>query len=372
MCGSPKRRRDAFSTIRHHTARHFSNSETGMSEQMSNEKQPQQMTPYHEFREKLNRGIRTEIAKALPPDIDVDRFIRTVLTSVQMNPDLLSANRQSLMNACMRAAQDGLMPDGREAVLNVYNTKVRVREGNREVERWVPMVQYLPMVRGILKVMRNSGEIAHIDAAAVYEKDYFRFTRGDDPKIEHEPYLGEDDPGKIIAAYVIARLTNGEVHREVMPRRDIEKTRLASKNATGANSPWTKWYDQMGIKAVIKRAAKLLPNSADDNRLDRVIEHDNEAMGFESFNQRGADVTPIMQQATVPAIADERTEQDKRRPSRMAGFINRARAAESASPAPATPAQQAAAGLPADQAPAGEEPPPWEDVPPGVSLEAAE
>ncbi|AAQ54944.1 RecT-like protein [Burkholderia phage Bcep22] len=337
-----------------------------MSEQMSNEQQPaeQKPTPYIEFREKLNRGIRVEIEKALPPDIDVDRFIRTVLTSVQMNPDLLYANRQSLMNACMRAAQDGLFPDGREAVLNIYNTKVKVRDGNnRLIEEWVPMVQYLPMVRGILKVMRNSGEVANIDAAAVYSKDHFRFVRGDDPRIEHEPYLGDDDPGPVVAAYMIVKLSNGEVRREVMPRRDIEKTRLASKNAEGANSPWTKWYDQMAIKGVIKRGAKLLPASSD--RLDRVIDHDNEASGFEAFNQRGVDATAIVQDTpsvapaapapATPAVTDQRAEQDQRRPSRMAGIVNRARTAEPV-------ARAAAAGLPADQAPAGEQ----------LPLEAAE
>jgi recombination protein RecT len=319
-----------------------------MDEQMSNEQQPAEHkpTPYIEFREKLNRGIRVEIEKALPKDIDVDRFIRTVLTSVQMNPDLLYANRQSLMTACMRAAQDGLFPDGREAVLNIYSTKVKDRQTGRE--EWVPMVQYLPMVRGILKVVRNSGEIAHVDAAAVYEKDHFRFTRGDDPRIEHEPYGGDDDPGEVKAAYMIVKLTNGEVHREVMWRRDIEKVRAASKAANGPG--WTKWYDQFAIKSVIKRGSKLLPSSSD--RLDRVIEHDNEAMGFESFNQRGADITTIMQDAptapATPAVTDQRAEQDQRRPSRMANIVNKARAAE---PVVASGARPAAGGLPADQAP---------------------
>jgi recombination protein RecT len=310
------------------------------------------LSPVAELRRTLESGMRTEIGKALPKDIDPDRFIRTIITAVQLNDDLIYADRRSLFAACMRAAQDGLFPDGREAVFNIYNTKVKVKEGNRTVDQWVKMVQYLPMVRGLLKAMRNSGEIAHIDAAAVYERDEFRFTRGDDPKIEHEPYLGEDDPGQIFAAYIIVRLNNGEAHREVMPRRDIEKTRLASKNAGGDNSPWTKWYDQMAIKAVIKRAAKLLPNSSD--RLDRVIDHDNEAMGFDAFNQRGVDAATVTVDASaVPALPDDRAGQEQRRPSRMAGIVNRARQAD--------PVKVAAAGLPPDQAPPDEDAAPWDD-----------
>jgi recombination protein RecT len=247
--------------------------------------------PLAALRTTLEGPMRAEIAKALPKDIDPDRFIRTVITAVQMNPKLIDADRRSLFAACMKAAQDGLMPDGREAVLNIYSTKVK--EGGQEY--WTDMVQFLPMVRGLLKCMRNSGEVASVDAAAVYEKDEFAFERGDEPRIIHKPYLGADDPGQIIAAYAIVKLANGEVHREVMSKRDIEKVRGASKAANGPG--WTTWYDQFAIKSVIKRSVKLLPSSSD--RLNSVIDHDNDAMGFD-FNQRGIDASQAITAAPAP------------------------------------------------------------------------
>lgn len=261
------------------------------------EKKP--VTPIEQFRNQI-ANQKTELAKILPSGIDADRFVRTVTTTVQMNEELLYADRRSLFGACMKAAQDGLLPDGREAVLNIYKTKVKLDNG---ADEWVPMVQYLPMVRGVLKIVRNAGGVAHIDAAAVYAMDHFVFQRGDDPKIEHKPYMGDEDPGQVVASYIIVRLDNGEVHREVMPRRDIEKTREASKSGNGANSPWTKWYDQMAIKAVIKRAAKLLPTSSE--ALDRVIQNDNDAMGFD-FNQRG---TTIDMEATPAQAAPKQLQQ---------------------------------------------------------------
>jgi len=257
----------------------------------TNQAQPKPPTVIDQFRSQIG-NMKAEIAKALPPGIDPERFIRTVVTAVQMTPDLLYADRRSLFGSCMKAAQDGLLPDGREAVLNIYNTKQKV-DGRDE---WVPTVQYLPMVKGIMKVMRNSGEIAHIDAAAVYERDHFKFTRGDDPRIEHEPYDGSEDPGGVKAAYAIIKLTNGEIHREVMFRRDIEKVRDASKAKNGPG--WNTWYDQFAIKAVIKRAAKLLPQSSD--RVDRVLQNDNDAMGFD-FNQRNTiDMETPAPQAAAP------------------------------------------------------------------------
>lgn len=307
------------------------------------------------FRQSLEGGMKNEIAKVLPKEIDTDRFIRTTITAVQMNPELLYADRRSLIASCMRAAQDGLLPDGREAVLNIYKTKVKGQGGRDE---WIPVVQYLPMVRGLIKTIRNSGEVAHIDAAAVYERDEFSFERGDAPRLCHKPYLGEEDPGKIMAAYVVVRLNNGEVHREVMPRRDLLKVRSASK-ASGENSPWAKWEDQMSIKSVIKRAEKLLPTSSD--RLARVIEHDNEAMGFDGFNQRGTELVLEAQQQ-APAIADQSATSAPviARPSRMAGIIGKAKAGQPVERV--TDAQQAAAGLPADHASQSQEcPPPWEE-----------
>lgn len=278
-----------------------------------------QPTPIEQFRGQIGNQ-KAELAKVLPTGIDPERFIRTVVTSVQMNEELLYADRRSLFGACMKAAQDGLMPDGREAVLNIYSTKQKING----VDEWVPTVQYLPMVRGVLKTVRNSGQVASVDAAAVYAKDHFKFTRGDDPKIEHEPYLGEDDPGQVVTAYIIVKFDNGEVHREVMPRRDIEKTRAASKSGAGANSPWTKWYDQMAIKAVIKRAAKLLPTSSE--ALDRVIAHDNEDY---DFNQRG---TTIDMPAPV-AQAPKQLEANKS--SRLADIVGKTAQRE---PVPVQPA----------------------------------
>lgn len=266
-----------------------------------------QVTPMSWFRSAVDKR-RNEFLSALPKEVDVDRFIRTLITVAQMRPELLDADHRSLIASCMKAAQDGLLPDGREAVLNVYKNQV----GNVKV----PTVQYLPMVRGLLKTIRNSGEIAYVDAAAVYEKDHFRFTRGDDPRIEHEPYDGDDEPGNVKAAYVIVKFDNGEIHREVMFRRDIEKVRSASK--TGGGPAWSNWYDQMAIKSVIKRAHKLLPNSSE--RLDSIIQHDNEALDFE-FSQHPVthDAQQLSPATQVAAITHKRDNEG--RPARLGGIL---------------------------------------------------
>ena len=213
--------------------------------------------------------MNSEFKAALPPQIPVEKFIRTTLTAVQMNPALLEADRRSLLGSCMKAAQDGLLCDGREAALVMFKNQV----------------QYMPMVGGILKKMRNSGEIASISAHVVYSLDHFDYELGDDERITHKPLLG-GDRGKAIAVYAIAKTKDGAIYREVMSVTEVEKVRAVSRS--GGSGPWAQWWDEMARKTVIRRIAKRLPSSAD---VDAVFEADNEVAGFV---QQGAtiDITP--------------------------------------------------------------------------------
>jgi len=244
----------------------------------------QARNPYDALKRQLEQSKHEFLPLLGNSSANVDRFIRVVLNAVLATPDLLNANRRTLIAACMRAAQDGLLPDGREAVLNIYNTKVSQRG---EPDRWEKAAQYLPMVGGLIKKLYESGEVTYIDAACVYEKDRFTFRRGEDPKLEHEPTM-EEDPGQIIAAYVVAKLKSGEIKREVMPRRDIERVKGASKSA--GNGPWVTWYDQQAIKSVIKRLYKQMPKA---DAFEAVAESDNLASGYAAMGSTvGAEIQP--------------------------------------------------------------------------------
>lgn len=229
------------------------------------------------------KNMSTEFQAALPPQINTEKFIRTTLTAIQMNPELLTADRKSLLGSCMKAAQDGLLADGREAALVIFRTK----EG--------PKVQYMPMVGGILKKVRNSGELASISAQVAYDKDLFEYELGDDERIVHKPFLGEER-GKQIAVYAIAKTKDGAIYREVMSVADVEKVRAASK--TGKFGPWVDWWDEMAKKTVIRRLAKRLPSSAD---VDQVMANDLEASGFEQQQRQAPiNITPAPEEQVAP------------------------------------------------------------------------
>lgn len=202
---------------------------------------------------------KSEFDKVLPSHISFEKFQRTVMTAVLVSPELLEADRASLMVSCIKAATDGLLPDNRDSALVIFNSK--------QGDQWIKKVQYLPMYAGILKKVRQSGDLASAVTHVVYEKDKFEYFLGDDERISHEPYLGSDNRGEIIAAYCIAKLKDGTIFREVMPRADIEKVRRSSKSGNDEKGNpkgiWAAWYEEMARKTVFRRCAKWLPQSVE-------------------------------------------------------------------------------------------------------------
>lgn len=186
-----------------------------------------------------------EIAQNLPSNVSPDKFRNVVITAANMNEDLLKADRKSLIGACVKCAADGLVPDGREAALVLFSGKV----------------QYMPMIGGLLKRARNSGEISSIVVQVVHEKDSFIWRPSDpDSPVTHEVPGLMEDRGQPIGAYAIARLKDGSVMAEVMSKGEIEKVRNVSRSK--GNGPWVQWWDQMARKSVFRRLSKYLPMDA--------------------------------------------------------------------------------------------------------------
>jgi recombination protein RecT len=186
-----------------------------------------------------------EFKAALPAHVSVEKFTRVAQTAIQNNPDLLNVDRKSLFGAIVRLAQDGLLPDGREAAIVKFGGSA----------------QAMPMIAGVLKKIRQSGDVAKISAQVVYENDHFLVKYGFDEDVEHTPPPLDKPRGKEIGAYATAVLKDGTQLLEVMSREEIEKVRSVSR-AKGAG-PWVQWWGEMARKTVMRRLSKRLPMSTD-------------------------------------------------------------------------------------------------------------
>jgi recombination protein RecT len=203
------------------------------------------------------RGALTKMAPqfkaALPAHVSVEKFQRVVMTSLQMNPDLLNADRRTLFMAATRAAQMGLLPDGREGAIVTFGKAA----------------QFMPMVAGIMKLVRNSGEISTWSVQAAHQNDNFEVVFGDDERITHKRAL--KDRGPLIGAYSIVTMKDGEKSREFMDIDEIEAIRKRSRS--GNAGPWKTDYEEMAKKTVVRRHSKRLPMSTD---LDGLLREDDE------------------------------------------------------------------------------------------------
>jgi recombination protein RecT len=228
---------------------------------------------------------------ALPSSVSPDAFRNAAIVAVQDNPLILTCKPDTVFRALRRLAAAGLVPDGREAALVPFKMKID--------DNYVQVCQAMPMVFGLIKTARNSGEITDIRAHIVYQKEVdegrFTYVIGDREALTHEPILfGEK--GAPVAAYAIAMLKDGSIIREFMAAEDIDRVRRSGasqlnfvkgerpKVSDTPKGTWADWPSEMWKKSVIRRLCKRLPISAEDMR--RIMEDED--------NLRDAirDVTP--------------------------------------------------------------------------------
>lgn len=290
-------------------------------------------SPIEVLKNQVARSAK-EFQMVLPSHISVDKFQRTIATAALSNPKLLECDRQSLLIAAMKIATDGLLPDGREAALVPFST--RVKDANTSQFKTVMMVQAMPMVYGLRKKVLQSGEVVSLQVGIVYaaevEEGNFLYEIGIDPPIRHRPKLDLTDEqahdDNIVAAYSIARIKNpsgGDPYWsvEVMPRRKINKIRQMSQTGAvgqvykfGSNKgqpiepkgPWVDWFGEMAQKSALRSHTKVLPMSGDLlDTMERDDAEERRAAGLSHLLQTEPDA-PISLPSDArqaPALADQ-------------------------------------------------------------------
>ncbi|WP_315768299.1 recombinase RecT [Bradyrhizobium sp. SZCCHNR2012] len=230
--------------------------------------EPKGPPPIVQFRDYVQARMAT-LEEALPPTIPPKRFVSVLMTALQNKPKLLECTFPSLWNACVRAAQDGLLPDGREGAIAPYGE-------NKDGKRIAEIATWMPMVEGYRKKIFETGKVDMWTVQVVREKDEFEYELGDNAFIKHKPFVGMTSPGNIVGAYSIAKLSSGEKVYEVMGAFEIMQ--IASKSKAG-NGPWKDpvFVPEMAKKVVARRHYKQLPHS---ESMDAMIARDDATHGL--------------------------------------------------------------------------------------------
>ena len=243
------------------------------------EKPMQDMTP----RELMtSRGLTDQVAKALPAIFTPERFMRVTLTAFNKNPKLWDCTKQSIASVVLQCAQFGVEPDGRHAHIIPYNGEATLQ------------LDY----KGLVALVRRSGDVVSIHADVVRKGDKFKVNRGE---ITCHEVDYSSEAGEVYAVYATARLKDGSSQSVVLRKEEVEAIRKRSRS--GASGPWATDWAEMAKKTAFRRLTKWLPLSYE---AAEVVEADQ---------RREFDITATTTEAQ-PATAQALTERLKAKPAK--------------------------------------------------------
>lgn len=245
----------------------------------------------------------------LPSNVKWEDFRNTFLIAVQTNPKLLDADRPSLWLALQKAASDGLKPDAREGALVIFGDDEEDEDGNKipSKAKGKKKVVWMPMVWGIVKQMRNTGNIASVRAKPIYagERVVIRDENGQETYV-HERVIGDgagidESPENIIGAYAVVQYKDGFWDAEFMSLRQLMRSKAVSK---AKNGPWKGFFPQMCIKTPLRRLALRIEKSAENARYFAALEQDESL----TIDGTSTDTDKAITQRFAPIPDDEQTE----------------------------------------------------------------
>jgi recombination protein RecT len=183
--------------------------------------------------------------KAALTDVPPERFIRAVMTSAQLNPEILACSWPSIWESCMRACRDELLPDGVDGAIVPFKGKAT----------WIPMYQ------GLLRRFRRSGQFKWVQAGVVRQGE--EFSHWIDESGEHFKHVpGANTKAQIVKIYALARTLQDGFFCAVIPIDEANKIKNMSR-ATREDAPWKVWPEEMYKKTALRRLSKYLPSARD-------------------------------------------------------------------------------------------------------------
>ena len=193
-----------------------------------------------------------QFATALPKHVNSERFVRIAITTIRQNPKLAKCSQDSLLGALMVSAQLGLEPGtlGQCYLIPFENKKAGTVE-----------CQFQIGYKGLIELLRRSGQLSDIYSYTVYENDDFNIEYGLSRTLTHKPNF--DERGEIKGFYAVAILKDGAKAFEYMTKDEVIKHEEKYRKGSYKNDVWNKNFEEMAQKTVVKKLLKWLPVSVE-------------------------------------------------------------------------------------------------------------
>jgi len=120
---------------------------------------------------------KAQITMALPKHLTADRLCRTAVTEMSKNPKLFDCTPTSILASIIMAAQLGFEVgvNGQAYLVPYYDNK-----------KQVTICQLIPGWQGFVDLISRAGR-ASVWTGAVRGGDFFDYTLGSSPNLEHKP-----------------------------------------------------------------------------------------------------------------------------------------------------------------------------------------
>lgn len=226
----------------------------------------------------------------LPDDYSPENALKSAYLFLQeattrdKKPVLQACTKTSIANALLKMVTWGVSPLKGQVYFVPYGGKLEAS------------ISYT----GNILLAKRYGGLKSIKANCIMEGDVFEFRinpeTGRKEIVNHIQTLESIGSSKIIGAYAVYEMKNGDRDVEIMNMDQIKKS--WNQGATNGSSPAHKNFpDQMAMKTVLNRACKLLVRTSDDAPLydqqDKEIDVVKEDVKLEVENNANQEIIDI-------------------------------------------------------------------------------
>jgi recombination protein RecT len=251
--------------------------------------------------EQLFKANMTALVKAAPRTTgDPTRLIRVAYNAIHYDAKLRECTQRSLLAGVLESLKLGLTLGGpmQEAWLVAFNTKQS--DGS-----YRPEATFIIGYQGFRNLIDRAKAVVDMQPQLVYQHDFFDAELSE-PRVTHKPWwmVGADEPGEMVAVYVMTHLRGGGKQLTLLSRKDVDAHRARSRAKD--SGPWVTDFGAMALKTVIRVAAKYVPKASEVMQLlSRALELEDRAdrgeAQWEQFDPKQIDGQVFDQPAGEPA-----------------------------------------------------------------------
>ena len=183
--------------------------------------------------------VLSKIQSVMAGEMTAQRVTQVALLAANRTPKIADTTPGSILQCLMDCSSLGLEPDSRNAYLIPYGKSCTLIVG----------------YKGLILLIRRSGEVSVIYSQIVYENDGFEVSFGSGGGLRHVPVF--KDRGEIKLVYSFVQFKDGSEDWEIMTLDEVEAIRSRSKSAN--NGPWVTDFGEMAKKTVLRRHSKRMP-----------------------------------------------------------------------------------------------------------------